>query len=377
MSLEPQPNALIQVVDDDPALNMAICEILRLYDFTVESFPNGQLALAWLKHHRPDVILCDIMMPGMDGYTLLRHTRADPQLRTLPFIFLTARDSIDDHRMAREIGVDDYLIKPIDSENLVIAIRNALRRQQMIKEEMVRQNDELRTRIVNVLQHEFRTPLTFVLGYSEYLLETIDSGVDLEDLRSSVVSILDGGRRLQRLIEGFLLLAELQNYTIRPEDTAALNALNLWQSIIPGFETALQTAKLKLEVLSRNSQVLINGNPYLLQESLRRLLDNAILYRRAESEKIQLSVDNHPPYVGLRITDDGVGMAPEQVEALAQPFEQPDRDNRTTAGVGLSLALIRHIAHLHGGNLEIESMAGEGSSFTIWLPISPASPDSE
>ncbi|HMN30418.1 MAG TPA: response regulator, partial [Caldilineaceae bacterium] len=207
METEARITALIQVVEDDPNLNIAISETLRSFDFEVESFANGALALAWLEKHRPDVILCDIMMPEMDGYTLLRHTRADPQLRTLPFIFLTARASPADQRMAREIGVEDYLTKPIDSESLVAAIRNALRRQQLVREEMQLQMDELRNRIVAVLQHEFRTPLTFVLGYAEYLLEAIETGFDREELQTSVAAILDGGRRLQRLIESFLLLA--------------------------------------------------------------------------------------------------------------------------------------------------------------------------
>jgi signal transduction histidine kinase len=376
MASESKPGALIQVVEDDPHLNMAICETLRSYGFSVESFPAGVQALEWLKEHRPDVILCDIMMPGMDGYTLLRHTRADPQLRTLPFIFLTARTSVADQRLAREIGVEDYLTKPIDSENLVIAIRNALRRQRVMQEEMQRQLDNLRHRIVNVLQHEFRTPLTFVLGYAEYLLETINSGVDLDELRDSIGVILDGGHRLQRLIEGFLLLAELQSYVLRAEDSNDVIAINLWKGALPMFETPLQEAGLQVEIANRNQHVIVNGNADLLQEALRRLLDNAIRYRRPTSQRIQLSVERLPPYVGLRIQDDGVGMTPEQVQALAKPFEQADRDNRTTPGAGISLAVVRHVVILHGGKLDIESASGQGTTVTVWLPIAPSSPES-
>jgi signal transduction histidine kinase len=368
MSTDLKNSVKIQVIEDDPHLNIAISETLRSYDFVIESFLNGVDALEWLKHNRPDVILCDIMMPEMDGYTLLRHTRSNPHLRTLPFIFLTARTSMDDQRRAREIGVDDYLTKPIDSESLVIAIKNALRRQQAMQEEMQHQMDLLRTRIVNVLQHEFRTPLTFVLGYAEYLLETIDQGVELEELRDSASAILDGGRRLQRLIEGFLLLAELQSYQLRPEDLRDINAYNLWRSITLEFQSQVVEANLQATVAEQNQNAVINGNADLLQEALRRLMDNALRYRRPESQQIRLSVKSIPPYIGLCIADDGVGMSAEQVKDLAKPFEQVDRDNRTAPGAGISLAVIRHIAILHGGKLEIASTPNKGSEFTLWLP---------
>src|SRR4051812_19407540 len=104
MATEIQNSASILVIEDNPDLNRAICEILESYGFKVNSATNGSEGLDRLKWQIPDVILCDIMMPGMDGYTLLKHARADPQLRMLPFIFLTARTSMADQRLAREIG---------------------------------------------------------------------------------------------------------------------------------------------------------------------------------------------------------------------------------------------------------------------------------
>jgi signal transduction histidine kinase len=364
---------LILVVEDDPYLNTAICETLRSYDFVVDSCSNGVEALAWLRQHRPDVILCDIMMPQMDGYTLLKHTRADLQLRTLPFIFLTARTSPADQRLAREIGVEDYLTKPVDSENLVIAIRSALRRQQIMQEEMYRQMDALRNRIVTILQHEFRTPLTFVLGYAQLLLEAADSGVDRDELRSAAVAILDGGHRLQRLIEGFLMLAELQNAKLKTEELADLNALDLWQSLAQEFWHQLHEQKLAVIISEQNSQAMVNGHPDLLHEALKRIMDNAIRYRRPASQKIQLSVEQVPPYVGFRIIDEGVGMPPEMVQRFSTPFEQADRENRTTPGAGIGLAIVNQVALLHGGKLDIDSEVGKGSQITLWLPAAVTS----
>ncbi|MCB0123477.1 MAG: response regulator [Caldilineaceae bacterium] len=367
---QPPTSATVLVVEDNVDLNMAICEILESFEFEVHSAKDGYDALEWLKENKPDMILCDIMMPGMDGYTLLKHTRGDSSLRTLPFIFLTARTSVADRRMAKEIGIEDYLTKPVDSNDLIAAINNALRRRQIMQAEMQEQLNGLRDRIVGILQHEFRTPLTFVLGYAEYLLDVTSGDFNVDELRTSASAILDGGRRLQQLIETFLLLAELQNRELDMQEIGRVRATELWMDTKQEFAQQCDAAGLHLDLNCANDDAYLFADTEMVREALRRLMDNAIRYRRPESQTIWLSVELVPPatYVGLRIRDEGAGMPTEQLKRYATAFEQYDRDNRTEPGAGLSLALIRHVAHLHGGSLEIESELGVGSSFTLWLP---------
>jgi len=364
-----RPPTTILVVEDNIDLNMAICEILESYNFVAHSAKDGFEALDWLKTNRPDMILCDIMMPGMDGYTLLKHTRADTELRTLPFIFLTARTSVADQRLAKEIGIEDYLTKPVDSNDLIAAINNALRRRQLMQDEMQAQMNALRDRIVAILQHEFRTPLTFVLGYSEYLLDVTKGQFNLDELRTSASAILDGGRRLQHLIETFLLLAELQNRTLKPEDVIRLNPNELVRETLQEYEKRLADAGLVGKLHLSSAPLTLYADSEMLREALRRLLDNTTRYRRPESKTVWLSVEQVSTYVGLRVRDEGRGIPPELVERFATPFEQVDRDNRTEPGAGLSLALIHRVTLLHGGDLEIDSELGQGSTFTMWLPM--------
>ncbi len=363
-------SATILVVEDNVDLNMAICEILESFNFVVHSSKDGFDALEWLKNNKPDMILCDIMMPGMDGYTLLKHARADNNLRTLPFIFLTARTSVADRRMAKEIGIEDYLTKPVDSNDLIAAINNALRRRQIMQDEMQEQMTALRDRIVGILQHEFRTPLTFVLGYAEYLLDVTKSNFNIDELRTSASAILDGGRRLQQLIETFLLLAELQNRQLDANEISKVQAWQLWRDTAQEYSSRIEEAGLVALLNDTNRDAYLFADTEMVREAMRRLMDNAIRYRRPESQKIWLSVEVAPAltYVGLRIRDEGVGIPTAQLNSYATAFEQFDRDNRTEPGAGLSLALIRHVAHLHGGSLEIESDYGAGSTFTLWLP---------
>jgi two-component system, sensor histidine kinase and response regulator len=361
-------NALILVVEDSADLNIALCDILDSYGYRVQSAHDGYAALEALRAERPDVVLCDIMMPGMDGYTLLQHTRADTDLRTLPFIFLTALASTDDQRRAKQIGIEDYLTKPIDSGDLVLAIENVLKRRRLMEEETRRKLEELRTRIVGLLQHEFRTPLTFVLGYAELLANTNPTNLNWDELRLAAAAILDGGHRLQALIEGFLLLAELQNRTLNPGELDRLDAAQLWLDVAQEMEAQAAAANLTLQVIPPRRPLYVTGDAHLIEESLRRLIDNAIRYRRRDSRFVRMSVVAVAPYVGLSIRDEGLGIAESAVAELMQPFEQPGREQRTGAGAGLSLALVQHIMRLHGGRLQVESIYGQGSTFTLWLP---------
>jgi two-component system, sensor histidine kinase and response regulator len=372
--METKSNALILVVEDSVDLNLALCEILTSYGYRVLPARDGFAALDVLRTERPDVVLCDIMMPGMDGYTLLQHTRADVELRTLPFIFLTALSSLADQRRAKRIGIDDYLTKPIDSGDLVAAIENVIKRRRAVEEETRRRLDELRNRIVGLLQHEFRTPLTFVLGYAELLANTNETNLDWDEMRLAAAAILDGGKRLQALIDGFLLLATLQNRTLDAGDLERLDAAQLWRDVAREMKSQAEAANLTLEVVEPTRPFFVTGDAHLIEESLRRLLDNAIRYRRRQSTTVWMSVTDVAPYVGLSIQDEGAGISEAAVAELMQPFEQPGRQQRTGAGAGLSLALIKHIMRLHGGRLQVQSAFGQGSTFTLWLPAAVAEP---
>lgn len=361
-------NEYVLVVEDNQDLNLAICEILSSHNYKVKSAINGKEALDIMDEGRPDVILCDIMMPQMDGYTLLKHTRANPHLRSLPFIFLTARTGDEDHREALTIGIEDYLTKPVDEQDLVLAIQNALRRHQIMTEEMQQQLDLLRSQIIGILQHEFRTPLTFVLGYAEYLEDILGQDVETDELHTAIKGILEGGYRLQRLIEGFLLLAELQNRTMNPDAMEKILAVTVVIESIQMMQQALNDAMLEVEFTYPDEDVWLFCEHDLISEAVKRILDNSIRYRRPDSRKIWISIETHDElYICIRIRDEGHGIPAETVEQLSRPFEQPNRADRTEPGAGLSLPMIHLIASLHNGRLEIESTEGVGTICTIWL----------
>ncbi len=119
--------ASVLLVEDDANLNLALTEMLQFYGYRVTGVYNGREALEALRRFTPDVIICDIAMPVMDGYAFLQRRRSDPDFRLLPVIFLTAYSAAENQRRAKEIGVEDYLTKPVDPKDLVASRRkNAL-----------------------------------------------------------------------------------------------------------------------------------------------------------------------------------------------------------------------------------------------------------
>ncbi|HUR47009.1 MAG TPA: response regulator transcription factor [Candidatus Saccharimonadales bacterium] len=120
----------ILVIEDEPEMRRNLLTILRLEKFHPLEAPNGKLGLETAVAQRPDLILCDVMMPEMDGYVVLRHLRNEPATMNIPFIFLTAKGEKLDHRLGMNLGADDYLTKPVAKKDLLDAIKSRLRRQE-------------------------------------------------------------------------------------------------------------------------------------------------------------------------------------------------------------------------------------------------------
>ena len=142
----------------------------------------------------------------------------------------------------------------------------------------------------------------------------------------------------------------------------------LLEDLAQEFAKAARAANLRLEVVPAPLGTCFTGDEYLIKESLRRLIDNALRYRRPESRRVRLSVITLAPYVGLCVEDDGYGMHQSTLAEISQPFELAGRDEHTSSGAGLSLALVKHIVRMHGGQVQMESTYGQGSTVIIWLP---------
>jgi len=358
----------VLVVEDDEALLEGIAEILEDAGYEVIKATNGLEGLRELTEHRPDIVVSDIVMPEMDGYGFLRATRQLSYGATIPFLFLTARTAKEDVRLAKQIGVEDYLPKPFEPEDLIVAIENALRRSAAMRSERDSYLAEMQRRILSMLQEEFRTPLSLILGYAELLQETPDSRLNSHVVHDHLQGILAGGRRLQLLIENFLLLARLESSRTLEQPIQPFRAIKALRAVQRKYQDAAREAGLELVLHETSCNVMVNADINLVVEALSRLVDNAIRFSRPESRQVRLRLEERNGGVAFIVEDEGQGIPRGELPYLFDAFYQADRQKYQQQGSGLSLALVREIARRYGGQLSVDTQPGVGSTFTIWLP---------
>ncbi|MFQ6101556.1 MAG: response regulator [Anaerolineae bacterium] len=362
----------ILVVEDHESLLTAIQDILEEEGYAVLTATDGLQALQRMEESRPDLIVADIMMPRMDGLALYKEIRARPEWVPIPFIFLTAKAERADVLKGKELGAEDYLTKPFDPQELVVAIRARLGRAQAIREATAAEFDQLKQQIITVLGHELRTPLTYVQGYTDLALEDASS-ISSGALQELLHGVKQGSDRLSRLVENFLLLIRIDTGQTAEEYRLLAQIHHDLGEIV---ERTVRQSKDQAAAcgVALEAKVAPNLPPVQLCEpffadALRRLVDNGIKFSRGEGKRVTVSVQATDEWVEVAVKDEGVGIPAEKIPHLFERFRQIGRGQMEQQGTGLGLAIAQDLTHLHGGEITVESEPGEGSVFTIRLPV--------
>ena len=366
----------ILLAEDDKALLRGVTDLLEMSGYQVYAAPDGRSALRLLEglSELPDLIISDIAMPHMDGYKFLSAVRARPEWMSIPFIFLTARTEKEDIRTGKLRGVDDYVTKPFELPDLLVAVQSTLNRRRQLSILQEQEMEHLRRQILKILNHEFRTPLTYIVAYAE-LMATSSTSEQSEELRQCIDGIQRGSERLSRLIESLLLLAEMESGNGRKifdrRKTLIGDIGSLVLEVVEQLQGTASDRDLVLNVVSVDLLPAVIGDPDYLRVALANLVENAIKFSPEGSKaKVSIVFEIHDQEIAIMICDEGAGIPPEGNKHLFEPFYQHNRDNDEQQGIGAGLAIARHVASLHGGRVEMVNKAGGGSCFVFLLPIS-------
>ncbi len=362
----------ILVVEDHKPLLMAIQCILEEEGYTVLTATDGLEALQVMERVCPDVIVADIMMPRMDGYALYEAVRARPEWVPIPFIFLTARAEKEDVLKGKELGAEDYIVKPLDPQELLVAIRARLRRARILRESMEAEFDQLKQQIVTALSHELRTPLTHVQAYTELALEDIPS-LSPDALQDFLLRIKRGADRLTRLVEDLLLLIRLDAGRVASEFRLLArvhrNLGAILTRTVQQYEKEAAACGVTLETSLEPDLPPVRLCEPFFMDALGRLLDNGIKFSRGEGKRVTVSARAADGWVEVAVSDQGVGIPADEIPHLFERFRQIGREKMEQQGVGLGLAIAKDLIRLHDGEITVESKPGVGSTFTIRLPV--------
>jgi len=367
MPSNPVPGAglkTVLLIDDDVRLRPVLVEGLEAHGYRVlsaaDTAQGGELA----RTHLPDVIVCDIDMPGMDGKGYLKQLRQDPELADRQFILMTGDPAYANPRAGMELGADDFLLKPFSLGDLTRAVAARLKRAEISRHLENRVIEQLRSSLHATLPHEFFTPLAGVFGLTEMLEEELDD-LSKEEVRPILRDILTSARRLHRTLRNYLHIIQLDAPGLPASPW--LEAHQVAEAFTAGVNAAAERHKRKADIVLELTGVRLRCGPAEFTALAEELVDNALNFSRKDSP-VKVSFKPEGTHVHLTVADEGRGMTPKQLQQLGL-FQQHDRKKFEQQGLGLGLALARRIVHRLGGQLRIDSEPGRGTTVDVMLPL--------
>jgi two-component system sensor histidine kinase/response regulator len=371
----------ILIVDDVMDNLDLLAEMLKKQGHAVRIARSGSEALDVIHAEPPDLVLLDILMPGMDGYEVCERIKADSATAEIPVIFLSAHAETDDILRGFDVGGVDYVGKPFQFREVAARVNNQLALSQQRKrlvqqrEEIValRERDKRQFEQLNAMQerflhataHDLKNPLTTISLYVQ-MLEAEASQADSDDLRQIAGGIRQSSEKMRTLITDILDLAQMQ--------------IGLELQFFPAeIQTVIREAASNFDLIAAEADVTLTLNlpdePVTLSLDVQRmervfdnLLSNAIKYTPAGGE-VTVSLDVTDDTVQVRVRDTGIGIPEDDLPHLFEAFYRiRTKTHQKQSGNGLGLAIVRAIIEQHNGQIDAQSVPGEGSVFTVALP---------
>lgn len=395
----------ILIVDDTPENLQVLSATLCDRGYKVRGVINGKMAIRAAISSSPDLILLDIKMPEMNGYEVCTQLKSQPQTSEIPVIFISALDEVLDKVKAFEIGGVDYITKPFQVEEVLARVEHQLTIKRLQKE-LIARNIELQKEIIERkkaeevaaaaskaksqfvanMSHELRTPLNAILGFTQVMSR--DSSLSHENIENLRI-INRSGQHLLELINDVLDLSKIEAGIVAL-DESSFDLYQLLDNLEEMFQIKAETKNLQLK-FSVQSQVpqYIKTDEKKLRVCLINLLGNSIKFtgnggeillsvslkntsQPAKSEIDSNSNSTEQCFISFEVQDTGVGIALAEIDTLFNAFVQTEAGRKAADGTGLGLTITKKYVQIMDGNIGVNSVLGEGTTFKFDIKISPA-----
>lgn len=361
-----RPDRLL-VVDDLPDNSFLIQAILEEEGYHIDVEDNGKAALEKIEASPPDLILLDVMMPGIDGYEVTRRVRQNPNLPFIPILLITAYDQPSVVK-GLDLGADDFIRKPVEVDELLARVRSLLRLKHSLDERdaIARQREDF----VSRLTHDLRTPLVAADRMLGLFLEGAfgDIPAEMEEAISTLA------RSNQNLLDMVNTLLQVYRYEAGRQQLKLqqVNLAEVIREVTEELGPLLQGKGLDLKLDLDTQLPAVEGDRLELRRVITNLIGNAIKFTDQGQIAVRLyplEPDQEQGWIALEVQDSGPGITLEDQRFL---FERFQRGKHRLAGSGLGLHLSRCIAEAHQGTIKVDSTVGQGSCFQVRLPAKQA-----
>ena len=358
----------VLIIDDTPEVRELVVAVLDSHGFQVMSAGDGPSGVEQARKQLPDLILCDVRMPGMDGFAVISALRQDPATATIPFVFLSGAAEKSEMRHGMTLGADDYLTKPFTFDELVGAVESRLKKKETVEQLSEKKLEDLRGNISLALPHELLTPLHGIMGLAALMEEGYQT-LKPEEIHDYAKNIHEAGSRLNRLIENFLTYSRIELVSADAKKVEGLRqgALVATREIILDVASRLAGKYHRAdEVMLQADEVSVLMQPDHFRKIIEELVDNAFKFSSQGAPVRVVALARAKQYT-LSITDRGRGFTTEQISRIGAHM-QFDRKYYEQQGSGLGLIICKRLAELYGGGLTVQSVAGQGTTVTVTLP---------
>ncbi len=352
--------ATVLIVDDTPANISVLFDILTIKNYKVLVAEDGESAVEKAQHALPDIILLDIMMPGMDGFQTCYQLKQDERTRDIPVIFMTALSDTSSKVKGFSLGGVDYVTKPFQHEEVLARIRTHLIIRQLQKD-LEHQNEELDA-FSHTVAHDLKNPLSSILAFSSLLTESSHDVLD-EKASNYLNMLTQSAQNMQDIINALLLLAGLSKQMVEMEvlDMGGIVS-NVQQRMAYMYKIY------NAEIIIADSWPECVGYGPWVKEIWANYLSNGLKYG-GRPPKLELGATQiNKKEVCFWVKDNGEGISSEAKENLFTPFTQLQSSHRDQ-GHGLGLSIVQRIAEKLRGKVGVDSELGQGSSFYFTLPL--------